>query len=37
MTWSAWAMLAGTWSVIVYFTVRFFIKVVKAPPGNPGP
>jgi len=32
MTGSAWLMLIGTWTVIVFFTVRFFLKVVRTPP-----
>lgn len=32
MTRSAWLMLLVTWSVVIYFTVRFFVKVVKTPP-----
>ncbi len=31
MTTAAWAMLAVTWSVIVFFTVRFFAKVLRNP------
>ena len=29
MTRSAWIMLAATWVVIVYFTIRFFRMVLK--------
>jgi len=32
MTTSAWIMLAVTWSVIVYFTVTFFLAVLRKPP-----
>ncbi len=31
MTGAAWAMLGVTWSVILYFTVRFFVKVLRNP------
>ena len=31
MTPAAWAMLGVTWSVILFFTVRFFAKVLKNP------
>jgi hypothetical protein len=31
MTGSAWAMLAVTWSIVIYFTVRFFVKVLRTP------
>lgn len=31
MTGSAWAMLAVTWTVIIFFTARFFAKVLKTP------
>ncbi len=31
MTGAAWAMLGVTWSVIVFFTVRFFRKVLQNP------
>jgi hypothetical protein len=36
MTTSAWLMLAVTWSVIAFFTVRFFLAVLKTPM-RPGP
>jgi hypothetical protein len=32
MTVSAWIMLAITWSVISFFTVGFFVAVVRTPP-----
>ena len=32
MTGTAWAMLALTWVVVCFFTVRFFLKVVRTPP-----
>ena len=31
MTGAAWAMLGVTWSVILFFTVRFFAKVLRNP------
>lgn len=31
MTGAAWAMLGVTWSVILFFTVRFFLKVLRNP------
>ncbi len=31
MTPAAWTMLVVTWSVILYFTVRFFLKVLRNP------
>ena len=31
MTSAAWMMLAGTWAVIGYFTIRFFAMVLKSP------
>ena len=41
MTSAAWAMLVVTWSVIVFFTVRFFLKVLRNPtppePDEDGP
>lgn len=30
MTTSAWLMLAATWSVIIGFTAKFFLRVLKA-------
>lgn len=37
MTAAAWAMLGVTWSVILFFTVRFFLKVLANPtPPDPG-
>lgn len=32
MTTAAWVMLAITWSVIAFFTGRFFVKVLMTPP-----
>ena len=32
MTTNAWIMLAITWSVISFFTGRFFMKVLMTPP-----
>ena len=32
MTTAAWIMLIGTWSVIFFFTGRFFWKVLTIPP-----
>ena len=29
MTRAAWIMMAATWTVIVFFTVRFFLMVLK--------
>ncbi|MBN1896077.1 hypothetical protein JW906_16445 [bacterium] len=31
MTWSAWLTLALTWSVVLYFVIRFFLKALKTP------
>ena len=31
MTPAAWLMLGVTWSVILYFTIRFFVKVLRNP------
>lgn len=31
MTGQAWLMLAVTWSVILYFTVRYFVSVLMTP------
>lgn len=31
MTTAAWIMLACTWSVIFFFTGRFFVKVLTIP------
>ena len=31
MTASAWTMLAVTWAVIAFFTVKFFLAVLRAP------
>jgi len=32
MTMKAWITLAITWSIITYYTVYFFLKVLKSPP-----
>ena len=34
MTRTAWIMLIATWSVVIFFTVRFFVKVVRASRGD---
>lgn len=34
MTTSAWLMLGGTWAVVLYFTTRFFLKVLRTPPSD---
>ena len=31
MTGAAWAMMLVTWAVIIFFTAKFFIKVVRTP------
>lgn len=31
MTGAAWTMLVLTWSVILFFTIRFFVKVLRNP------
>lgn len=31
MTTSALVMMLGSWTVITYYTVKFFIKVLKTP------
>jgi len=35
MTPAAWLMLVATWSVVTFFTVRFFWLVLTKPPGEP--
>lgn len=32
MTASAWTMLAVTWGVIAFFTLKFFVAVLRTPP-----
>lgn len=32
MTAGAWGMLIATWSVIVFFTARFFWMILRTPP-----
>jgi hypothetical protein len=32
MTGTAWLMLGGTWSVVIFFTAKFFLKVLRTPP-----
>jgi hypothetical protein len=32
MTGSAWLMLGVTWSVVIFFTAKFFLKVLRTPP-----
>lgn len=32
MTGTAWAMLIVTWSIIIFFTAKFFWMVLKTPP-----
>ena len=31
MTREAWIMMLSTWAVVIYFTARFFLKVMKTP------
>lgn len=31
MTINAWIMLGITWSVVIFFTAKFFLKVMKTP------
>lgn len=31
MSASAWWMLGVTWSVVLYFSLRFFLKVARKP------
>lgn len=31
MTSSAWFMLGATWTVVIFFTVKFFLKVLRTP------
>ncbi|HEY0788226.1 MAG TPA: hypothetical protein VGE86_06255 [Thermoanaerobaculia bacterium] len=32
MTGAAWTMLLITWAVILFFTIKFFLMVLKTPP-----
>ncbi len=32
MTGAAWAMLLVTWTVILFFTIKFFLMVLRTPP-----
>ena len=32
MTTGAWVMLIATWSIVIYFTVKFFWMVRRKPP-----
>ena len=32
MSGSAWLMLGVTWSVVIFFTAKFFLKVLRTPP-----
>lgn len=34
MTGAAWIMLISTWTVVFFFTLRFFLKVVRTPPNE---
>jgi len=36
MTGSAWIMLAVTWSVVAFFTARFFLRVLRTPTREDG-
>ena len=35
MTTAAWIMLAITWSVLIAFTVRFYVKALSRPDRPP--
>jgi hypothetical protein len=32
MTGSAWLMLGVTWGVVIFFTAKFFLMVLRTPP-----
>lgn len=32
MNGTAWTMMLVTWAVILFFTAKFFIKVLRTPP-----
>ena len=32
MTTGAWVTLIATWSIVIYFTVKFFWMVLRKPP-----
>jgi hypothetical protein len=32
MTQTAWVMMLASWAVILFFTTRFFVKVLRTPP-----
>lgn len=34
MSASAWLMLGVTWSVVLFFSLRFFLKVLRQPSGD---
>lgn len=34
MSASAWLMLGVTWSVVLFFSLRFFLKVLRQPAGD---
>jgi hypothetical protein len=36
VTGAAWLMLAVTWAVIVFFTAKFFLMVLRTPPREEG-
>ncbi len=35
MTTSAWIMLIATWGVVIFFTARFFLMVLRSPRSGP--
>ena len=32
MTGAAWAMLLATWAVVLCFTIKFFLMILRKPP-----
>jgi hypothetical protein len=32
MNGAAWTMLICTWTVVTFFTIKFFLKVLRTPP-----
>ena len=36
MTGEAWMMLGATWTVVFFFTARFFYKILTIPPVKEG-
>lgn len=34
MSSGAWIMMLSTWAIVIVFTTRFFLKILRTPPSD---